>query len=342
MKPPKREVFLWRKIMGVEQREIQNVGWKVATAKVLYAVAGRLDGVRPIESQLRRAVAPIHIVNDFNDYRSHVECEQEVRTIFKANGVLYESPHIISDVEQFNVTDGAFKIFQLVSNLRRYKNPGIFVGVVDPGVGSDRRGIVVTTEEGYTFIGPNNGLFYPSLRTLTVKETYQINPEAFKASSVTFHGRDQFTPLAAEIACGKQPSALVQLEKIDPETLIKKEFLDGQVVETDGYPNIKIWQDKKGIPVNERGEKPKYLVVIPPRWVRQGLLWSSSLRISVADCFEDVAVGEWLVYEGSSGITPEDKKGLIEIAIRNGSGKNGAGTRLGVKIGDVLDLSWRW
>lgn len=329
--------------MKIEQGGMLNVGWRAATAQILYAVATRLDGARPVENELRRAVARIHIVNDFNDHRSPAECLQELGFIFDANGVQYESPCVISDVEQFNITDGAFKIFQLVSNLRRKKSPGIFVGVVDPGVGSDRRGIVVTTEEGYTFVGPDNGLFYPSLKTLTIKEAYQIKPDAFKASSVTFHGRDQFTPLAAEIACGKQPSALEQLEKTDQETLVKKEFIHGQVVEKDGYPNIKVWQDEQGIPTNERGERAKYLLVNTPRWVRQrGLIWTRSLRIPAVDCFEDVAIGEWLVCEGSSGRPPEDGKGLIDIAIRNGSGKNGAGNRLGVKIGDVLDLSWRW
>lgn len=191
--------------MSIEQRGIRSVGLRSATARILYAAASRLGGVRPIENPLQRAVAPIHIVSDFNDHRSHVECEQEVRAVFNVNGVLYEPPHVISDVEQFNITDGAFKIFQLVNNLRRHRDPGILVGVVDPGVGSGRRGTVVTTEEGYAFVGPDNGLFYPSLRTLTVKEAYQINPEAFRASSVTFHGRDQFTPIAAEIACGNNP-----------------------------------------------------------------------------------------------------------------------------------------
>lgn len=306
-------------------------------------ILGKTEGTSHgrVEIAPKRAIAPIHIVNDFNDHRSHVECEQEIRAIFGQNGVLYEAPHVISDVEPFNITDGAFKFYQLVSNLRRHNSPGIFIGVVDPGVGSERKGIAVTTKEGYTFVGPDNGLFSPALKDLTIAHAYQIKPEAFKQSSVTFHGRDQFTPIAAEIACGKHPEDLPQLQEIDATTLINKDFVEGQVIETDGYPNVKIWQDQKGLPKNEHGERARYLVVSSPKLIRRrGLVWSHSVQIPVADCFEDVSVGEWLVYEGSSGRRPEDNTGVLEIAIRDRSGKQGAGNRLKAQTGDVLKLSW--
>ncbi|HLD25217.1 MAG TPA: SAM-dependent chlorinase/fluorinase [Patescibacteria group bacterium] len=291
----------------------------------------------------RQAIAPIHLVNDFNDDRSTVECEQEIRRVFRANHLLYEAPHSISNVLPFNVTDGAFKIFQLVNNLRRHRSPGIFIGVVDPGVGSSRRGVVVTTEENYTFVGPDNGLFTPALERLTITGAFQIHPDGFRESSATFHGRDQFSPIAAEIASGNRPERLKQLERIAAQTLIRKEFAEGQIVEMDGYPNVKIWQKTMGIPRNARGERAKSLTVTQPQPYRhRNLLWTRRLTIPVANCFEDVPDGSWLVYEGSSGREPGSINGLIEIAVRNRSGKYGAGNRLRARTGDVLGLSWQY
>lgn len=328
--------------MSIEQKGAQNLGLRAATAKLLYAAAERLDGVRPIEKGLRRAVAKIHIVNDFNDDRSPEQCNQVIDYIFEANGILYERPHIISDVEQFNITHGAFEIYDLVNNWRRLgRRPGIFVGVVDPTVGSNRRGIVVTTEEECTFIGPDNGLFSPVLKTLMIKHAYNIIPGAFKDSSVTFHGRDQFTPLAAEIASGGQVSALAHLEEIDPKTLIQRDFVDNQVVEVDGY-NVKIWRNKERIPRNNEGERARYATVNTPRWIRPGLLWSRRIKIPVGDRFTDVADGEWLILPGSSGIIGNEDSGPIEIAIRERFGKQGPAERLKIRVGDILNLSWEF
>lgn len=325
--------------MSIELGGRQKVGLRTAAARFLCAAAGRLDGVKPAENGIHRAVAPIHIISDFNNDLSPVECEQKMRSIFGREGVLYEAPHKINDIQPFNITDGAFQIYQLVNNQRCNRIPGIFVGVVDPGVGSKRRGIVVTTYEGYTFVGPDNGLFSPTLSTLTVNTAYEISEQAFARSSVTFHGRDQFSPIAAEIATGRDPSSLSQLKQIDQSELVSKEFVAGQVVENDGYGNLKLWH--KGIPTIE-GRRAKKLTVSAPVLFRDRLLWFHSLRIPVVDKFEDVAVGQWLVYEGSSCKTSGDERGLIELAIRDRAGKNGAGERLGVNTGYVLKLSWRF
>lgn len=288
--------------------------------------------------EIRRAVAPIHIVTDFNNHLSPVECEQKIRAKYAQEGVLYEPPHTVNDITPFNITDGAFKIYQLVNNQLNEGRAGIFVGVVDPGVGSVRRGIVVTTEEGYTFVGPDNGIFSPTLASLKIAEAYKIDEKAFASSSVTFHGRDQFTPIAAEIAVGKNPNQLPQLVRIKPEELVKRGFADGQVVEADGYGNLKLWH--RGIEIRE-GKTAKGLIVQKPVLFRGRQVWLQSINVPVAKTFEEVRVGQWLVYEGSSCITAESK-GLIELAIREGAGKNSAQARLGAGIGDVLRLTWRF
>src|SRR3990170_2793230 len=75
----------------------------------------------------------------------------------------------------------------------------IFLCVVDPGVGTTRRGILVNSG-GYSFIGPDNGLFTFIYETdFKVRELY--NPAYFlPITSTTFHGRDIFAPVAAYVA----------------------------------------------------------------------------------------------------------------------------------------------
>jgi S-adenosylmethionine hydrolase len=81
----------------------------------------------------------------------------------------------------------------------------IHVGVVDPGVGTARRGLVIEAA-GQRFVGPDNGLFTPFLGKEArafelVRPTYRL-----PTVSATFHGRDVFAPAAAHLALGVDPA----------------------------------------------------------------------------------------------------------------------------------------
>lgn len=80
----------------------------------------------------------------------------------------------------------------------------IFVSVVDPGVGTDRKKIIVETED-YIFVAPDNGLLTLPLQRQQIKRVISIeNQEYFLESSTnTFHGRDIFAPVAGHISLGK-------------------------------------------------------------------------------------------------------------------------------------------
>lgn len=87
----------------------------------------------------------------------------------------------------------------------------IVVAVVDPGVGSARRPVMLQTDRGKWFIGPDNGLFTEviareGLRSAAVldRPAYYRSPEV----SATFHGRDIFAPIAAHLAAGVDPEQL--------------------------------------------------------------------------------------------------------------------------------------
>lgn len=78
-----------------------------------------------------------------------------------------------------------------------------FVAVVDPGVGSDRRGIAVAAC-GYAFVGPDNGLFTPVLEAHPDARVHHVTNAGLFRHEVapTFHARDIFAPVAARLAAG--------------------------------------------------------------------------------------------------------------------------------------------
>ena len=130
---------------------------------------------------------------------------------------------VTHDIPAHDIEAGAFTL------LATYKSfpPGtIHLAVVDPGVGSSRRGICVVAAEQF-FVGPDNGLFsyiYECEPAFTVFEL--TNKKFFRENvSSTFHGRDVFAPVAAALSRGVEPSRLgkairdpVVLNPLAPQT----------------------------------------------------------------------------------------------------------------------------
>ena len=93
--------------------------------------------------------------------------------------------------------------FTLLAAYKTFPAGTIHVGVVDPGVGSERRPIIVSANEQF-FVGPDNGLFTyiydrePSHRIIHVTSDRYFRPSV----STTFHGRDIFAPVAAALSNG--------------------------------------------------------------------------------------------------------------------------------------------
>jgi hypothetical protein len=84
----------------------------------------------------------------------------------------------------------------------------VHLAVVDPGVGSRRRGVVLVAGDA-VLVGPDNGLLLPAARRLGgATAGYRLSEPRFQAAQVsrTFHGRDVFAPVAAHLAAGVSPS----------------------------------------------------------------------------------------------------------------------------------------
>lgn len=96
--------------------------------------------------------------------------------------------------------------YLLATYARWFPAGTVFLCVVDPGVGSDRRALI-TEADGRFYVGPDNGLFEIVLRRASLWRVWETSwrPAVLSAS---FHGRDLFAPVAARLALGEAPDSL--------------------------------------------------------------------------------------------------------------------------------------
>ena len=126
---------------------------------------------------------------------------------------------LVHDLAPYDVRAASLALSRAV----QYVAPGIVLAVVDPGVGTDRRGIAVevgTDAEGY-LIGPDNGLLAPAVAMSGgATRVFELtNPDyQLPSPGPTFAGRDVFAPAAAHLACGVSAERLGP--EIDPYTLL--------------------------------------------------------------------------------------------------------------------------
>jgi S-adenosylmethionine hydrolase len=141
---------------------------------------------------------------------------------------------IAPDAEIIDITHGIKpgRILQgalVLANTLAYMPAGVHLAVVDPGVGSSRRPLVLQDAEGRLYVGPDNGLLLPAAdRCGGVAAAHELaNPQyALERVSRTFHGRDLFSPAAVHLANGVSitelgppiaPEELVRLDVPQPE-----------------------------------------------------------------------------------------------------------------------------
>lgn len=134
--------------------------------------------------------------------------------------------------------------FTLLATYKTFPAGTIHVAVVDPGVGSARRAIIVSTGEHF-FVGPDNGIFTYIYDRESSHQTFQITAEEYfrPAPSSTFHGRDIFAPVAAALSNGVKPQAFgpsiddeVRLE--NPLHPVQKDGkAEGRIIHIDRFGN---------------------------------------------------------------------------------------------------------
>src|SRR5947209_19883708 len=101
-----------------------------------------------------------------------------------------------------------------------YLPPGVHLAVVDPDVGASRRAVALRAGDGRRLVGPDNGLLWPAAqRCGGVLEAADIAHSRFRLQpvSATFHGRDIFAPVAAQLAAG---AVIAEVgDPLDPDEL---------------------------------------------------------------------------------------------------------------------------
>ena len=144
-------------------------------------------------------------------------------------------------VENFNIRTGAF---MLASAAPYFPLSTVHLAVVDPGVGTNRRAILVQTKQGF-FVGPDNGILMLAAQNQGIAHIYQIMNPTFMLSKVssTFHGRDIFAPAAAHLDLGAKPSEFGPEinDAASPKFVrVKKRHgsFIGEVLHIDGFGNI--------------------------------------------------------------------------------------------------------
>ncbi|MGH2758047.1 MAG: SAM hydrolase/SAM-dependent halogenase family protein [Actinomycetota bacterium] len=126
----------------------------------------------------------------------------------------------------------------------------VHLAVVDPGVGTDRRGLAIVCRRGDVLVGPDNGLLPPAADVLGgAADVYELTEPRYRLEPVssTFHGRDVFAPAAAHLATGVRAAELGDGVDVDalvrlPGSLVgvSPGRLESDVTRTDWYGNLQL------------------------------------------------------------------------------------------------------
>ncbi|MCD6320436.1 MAG: SAM-dependent chlorinase/fluorinase, partial [Candidatus Desulfofervidaceae bacterium] len=206
--------------------------------------------------------------------------------------------------------------FVLQSAYRFFPKGTIHVAVVDPGVGSRRRPLLVQTQD-YFFIAPDNGVLELIFRENEVKVYYLNDPKYFfKKVSNTFHGRDVFAPVAAHLTLGIPPEKLgieiddfKRLEWPLPQT--EGNILKGEIIYIDHFGN---------------------LITNISQGVFQHFVNTQPFSIKIKEVTLNQVVSHYLAVPPGKFIAIWDSSGYLEIACSLGNAKEKLGVRVGEKI----------
>jgi S-adenosyl-L-methionine hydrolase (adenosine-forming) len=223
---------------------------------------------------------------------------------------------VTHDVSPQDVRRGA----TVLAHTLPYLPEAVHLAVVDPGVGTTRRGVVVLTPTN-VLVGPDNGLLLPPAEALGgVVAAYELVEPRYRLPVVsqTFHGRDIFAPAAAHLATGvpaaefgPEVTDLVRLP--EPRTVVTAKRLTSDIIGVDRFGNLQ-------------------LAATEAELAAFGLRFGDQVRVrhnrstvdgTVGGTFGDVPFGALVVHVDSAG--------QVAVAVNGGS----AAEALGGGSGDV-------
>ncbi|CAD5244778.1 SAM hydrolase/SAM-dependent halogenase family protein [Thermococcus camini] len=218
---------------------------------------------------------------------------------------------VTHSIRRHSIVEGSFVMEQVV----KYSPEGtVHVGVIDPGVGTERRAVIIEGEQ--FLVVPDNGLATLPLKHLKARKAWEIDLEKVKRFtkwevSSTFHGRDVFGPAGALLDAGIEPGQigteipLESLVRLDVEPRREGDYWLLTVLYIDDFGNVILNLENYG--------KPKAVE-----------LTDFGLSIPYLDTYGQVKPGELLALPGSHD--------YLEIAVNQGS----AAQKLGLMVGDKV------
>jgi S-adenosylmethionine hydrolase len=149
---------------------------------------------------------------------------------------------LTNEVPPHDVLHGAFV---LATAAPHFPEGTVHLAVVDPGVGSERRGLVLEAG-GQLYVGPDNGLFTEALEADPHHRAWQIDTELLGIDRIdpTFHGRDVFAPVAARLAAGTLapgsvgPRVSDALQRTLPAPFLERDTLRASILHVDVFGNV--------------------------------------------------------------------------------------------------------
>jgi S-adenosylmethionine hydrolase len=223
---------------------------------------------------------------------------------------------ITHEIAPHDVMEGAL---QLAASCRYFPAGTIFLVVVDPGVGSSRRGIAAEAGD-YRFVAPDNGVLTAAFRDLPPKRIVELTERRYARPTVsrTFEGRDRFAPAAAWLAKGIQLSAfgrtLSSYHQIDiPHPQTTDDRLSGLVLLVDRFGNLVTNIDRRTFEAFTRNHPVSVRV-------------AGRAITRVVATYADIKPGEVCALFGSTD--------HLELAVNGGS----AAEALGVTRGTDIDV----
>jgi len=255
----------------------------------------------------------ITLTTDFGTEDSYVGVMKGVILTIRPDATIVDISH---QVKPGAILDAAIMIRGVYSF---FPKGTVHVVVVDPGVGSERRPVLITAG-GHFFVGPDNGTFQPIIEAHPENEIIHLKNDRFflpKPSS-TFHGRDLFAPVAAHLLSGIVPlemgSPIYDPKHLEiPSVHRQGTSLHGQVVHIDHFGNL-----ITNIHSSEMDSFSKTEDLV----IEVGGL---SVR-GVKQTYSDVPEGDFLALMGSSD--------FLEIAVNSGR----ASDRFKLETGHVKEL----
>ncbi|GAA7554349.1 S-adenosyl-l-methionine hydroxide adenosyltransferase family protein [Helicobacter pylori] len=207
------------------------------------------------------------------------------------------------EIPPYNIWEGAYRLYQSASY---WPQGSVFVSVVDPGVGTKRKSVVLKTKNGQYFVSPDNGTLTLVAQTLGIDSVREIDEKAnrLKGSekSYTFHGRDVYAYTGARLASGA-----ITFEQVGPELSAKvveipyqkakatKGEVKGNIPILDiQYGNV--WSNISNRLLNQAGIKRNDILCVT---ISKGSKKKYEGKMPYVASFGDVLKGQPLVYLNS-------------------------------------------